>query len=249
MTALAFIDTETTGLDPEQHEIWEVGLIMRSVTLPAAFESVPEEGTEDYWFRWFLPVDLSRADPEGLRISGYHDRHPHGDNAPRHEQDYTKPVMTSNPVQIHCSCGASHFSDWDGWGSIAGRVEDPELFSHTLQLVTLGAHLAGAVVSFDEKRLEKLLRANGVLPAWHYHLIDVENLAAGWLAQWAKGPCGPPGSARSAENLAVAAAIAKPPWDSNVLSRAIGVDPEQFRRHTAMGDAQWARAMHDRVYE
>lgn len=237
MTALAFIDTETTGLDPEQHEIWEVGLIMRSVTLPAAFESVPEEGTEDYWFRWFLPVDLSRADPEGLRISGYHDRHPHGDNAPRHEQDYTKPVMTSNPVQIHCSCGASHFSDWDGWGSIAGRVEDPELFSHTLQLVTLGAHLAGAVVSFDEKRLEKLLRANGVLPAWHYHLIDVENLAVGYLAARR------PGMALIGEGYPDLSL----PWDSDSLSLACGVKPPTDERHTAMGDARWAKALYDAI--
>jgi oligoribonuclease (3'-5' exoribonuclease) len=28
-TPLAFIDTETTGLDPTRHEVWEVGLIVQ----------------------------------------------------------------------------------------------------------------------------------------------------------------------------------------------------------------------------
>lgn len=246
MTALAFIDTETTGLDPEQHEIWEVGLIARGVAFPAMLESIPEQGTQDYWFRWFLPVDLSRADPEGLRIGGFHDRHPHGDNAPRHTRDYSKPVMTS-PQQVACACGSGHFDDWEGWDSIAGRVEDPEVFATTLELLTTGAHLVGAVVSFDEKRLEKLLRANGVMPAWHYHIIDVEALAAGWLMNLAHGPCGPPGSLRAAENLEAFAAIATPPWDSDELSNAIGIDPSLFHRHEAMGDAMWARAMYDRV--
>jgi hypothetical protein len=30
--------------------------------------------------------------------------------------------------------------------------------------------------------LDRMLRAHKLIPAWHYHLIDVENLAFGWLA-------------------------------------------------------------------
>ena len=246
MTALAFIDTETTGLDPELHQIWEVGLIMRGAAFPAMLESIPEEGTHDYWYRWFLPVDLSRADPKALEVSGFHDRHPTGDNAPKHTRDYSKPVMTSHPSQVACSCGGRHFDDWQLWDTPSGKVEEPHVFAETLELLTVGAHLVGAVVSFDEKRLEKLLRANGVMPAWHYHIVDVEALAAGWLMQWSRGPCGPPGTERSAENLAVARAIAEPPWDSDELSNAIGIDPSLFHRHEAVGDAQWARSIYDR---
>lgn len=33
MTVLAFVDTETTGLDPDRHEIWEVALIVRRPTV------------------------------------------------------------------------------------------------------------------------------------------------------------------------------------------------------------------------
>ena len=36
---------------------------------------------------------------------------------------------------------------------------------------------------------------------------------------------------------------------SNDLSRAVGVDPEQFRRHQAMADVEWAMAIYDRIME
>lgn len=40
---------------------------------------------------------------------------------------------------------------------------------------------------------------------------------------------------------------ARPPWKSDALSRAVGVDPEQFDRHTALGDAYWAKAIYEAV--
>jgi len=85
-------------------------------------------------------------------------------------------------------------------------------------------HLVGAVPDFDAYRLTHQLGVSG----WHYHLIDVENLAAGYLA----------GSGRLLPDL---------PWDSNTLSRAVRVNPDNFARHTAMGDVMWARAIFDAV--
>lgn len=58
---VCFVDTETTGLDPDRHEIWEVGLIT-------------PDGTG---YRWFLPVDLGRADPKALEIGRYYERSPY----------------------------------------------------------------------------------------------------------------------------------------------------------------------------
>lgn len=75
MTNLAFIDTETTGLDPDQHEIWEVGLVLRRQTL----WGLPDGGTELRWqddeFRWLLPVNLGKADPYALRIGRFYERY------------------------------------------------------------------------------------------------------------------------------------------------------------------------------
>lgn len=63
---LAFIDTETTGLDPDLHEMWEVGLILR------------DPGKDDVERTWMLPVDLGRADAFALKVGRFHDRHPQG---------------------------------------------------------------------------------------------------------------------------------------------------------------------------
>lgn len=62
MTKIVFIDTETTGLHPTRHEIWEVGAIVR------------EEGRSDQEFEWQLPVDIGRASDEALELNGYWDR-------------------------------------------------------------------------------------------------------------------------------------------------------------------------------
>lgn len=69
MTKLAFVDTETTGLDAQRHEIWEVGLITKPYMKP------DEEWRE---MSWLLPVDLGLADPVALDIGRFHDRHPQG---------------------------------------------------------------------------------------------------------------------------------------------------------------------------
>ena len=164
--AVVFCDTETTGLDPGRHEIWEVALI-------------DEFGAEH---EWRLPVDLGRADPRALAVGGYHER------------------ATSSPK----------------------APTDLLSFAGTFRELTMGHHLAGAVISFDEERLRLLLRANGECPMWHYHLVDVEALAAGL--------CHMP-----------------PPWDSDELSRAVGVSPDNFTRHSALGDARWAKAIYEAV--
>jgi hypothetical protein len=178
MTApLAFVDTECTGLDPDRHEIWEVGLI------------VPADGTwsgpvpAGGWYEqsWQLPVDLARADPIALNIGRFHDRR-----------------------------------------VLAGKLTRLDRFARDFARLTHGRHLVGAVVSFDAERLWKLLRANGQCPMWHYHLVDVEALAAGKVGM-------------------------APPWDSNDLSLAVGVDPADFERHTALGDAKWARSLYEAV--
>jgi DNA polymerase III epsilon subunit-like protein len=161
---IVFCDTETTGLDPKRHQIWEVGLI----------DTVGAEHV------WTLPVDLGRADAQALKISGFHARY-----------GKRKPTALGD-------------------------------FARLFRAITEGCHLAGAVISFDEERLRYLLRANGECPLWHYHLVDVEAFAAGKLG------------------LA-------PPWDSDELSQQVGVDPGQFDRHSALGDARWAKAIYEAV--
>lgn len=112
--------------------------------------------------------------------------------------------------------------------------------------LTDGLHLAGAVISFDEERLRRLFWAEGVQPGWHYHIIDVESLAAGWL-MGSFNACQSVGNPEADGPTAMEAGAAVPPWNSNDLSLAVDVDPEDYDRHTALGDARWAKAIYEAV--
>lgn len=58
---LAFVDTETTGLDPFLHDAWEIAVILRA-----------DGQDEEHVFR--IKPDLSNATDEALRINRYHER-------------------------------------------------------------------------------------------------------------------------------------------------------------------------------
>ena len=60
-----------------------------------------------------------------------------------------------------------------------------------VERITRGAHLVGAVPTFDAEVLGARMRANGICPSWHYHLIDVEALAVG-CSPPRRGPGEPP---------------------------------------------------------
>lgn len=100
-----------------------------------------------------------------------------------------------------------------------------------VERLTRGAHLVGAVPNFDAEVLAARMRDNGICPSWHYHLIDVEALAVGYL------------SAAGARELPITL-----PWSSDDLTRELGLAPvPEEERHTALGDARWARAIYDAV--
>ena len=200
---VCFVDTETSGLHPEHHGIYEVALIA-------------PEGDEHHWW---LDIDLARADEIALKIGRYHERHPNGYGV--------------SPVDGRTSAYTA-----------PGFVGQFARLTH-------GHHLAGAVVSFDADRLARLFYKFGHAPSWHYHLIDVEALAAGWVSAQCVGKAndgvsrgtvpvwGPTGLSSNIDG--------RPPWNSEYLSRAVGVDPDQFDRHTALGDARWAKAIYEKV--
>lgn len=58
---LAFLDTETTGLDPFVHDPWEIAVIFR-------------EGDLDTEHTFRIEPDLTNADPKALDINRYYER-------------------------------------------------------------------------------------------------------------------------------------------------------------------------------
>ena len=56
--SLVFLDTETTGLDPERHEVWEIAYAVDDGPIESAV----------------VPHTLSHPDPKALKLNGYLDR-------------------------------------------------------------------------------------------------------------------------------------------------------------------------------
>ncbi len=89
-------------------------------------------------------------------------------------------------------------------------------------------HLIGAVPDFDTAGLRRLMGVKRSDSPWHYHLIDVETLMVGFI----KAKFG---------------IVVPQPWNSDMLSMMVGVDPSKFDRHTGMGDVRWTMANYDAV--
>lgn len=193
---IAFIDTETTGLDPERDHIWEIAVIV------AGDERVWQQRIPDAQGHFSGPPDWDVVDDWVVENTGIRDRYNHG-------------------AALH-----------------------PESSIALLSQLVVNRHLVGACPWFDSERLHRVLldvdaRSGGQyqrgLP-WHYHLIDIEALAVGYL-------------------LGKGSQMASPqdwytplPWKSDELSLRVGVDPADFKpKHSALADARWAKAVYEAV--
>jgi DNA polymerase III epsilon subunit-like protein len=116
-----------------------------------------------------------------------------------------------------------------------GRVLREHNIMEAFERHSRGAHLVGNVVSFDADVIGQRMREHHICPSWHYHLIDCEALAIGYLA--AQNHTTP--TPFDARHL---------PWDSEAISLYLGVDPAKYDRHTALGDARWAMDVYDAVH-
>lgn len=183
---VVFIDTETTGLDPLRHEVWDIALI-------------EIDGTEHEWH--LRPQRPEAAEPGALRVNRFYER------------------------------TAKH-----GW---AWSLDRPNLIASEIAGLTANHQIAGIVPDFDAGFLSRLLIENGQREAWHYHLIDVEVLAVGYL----RGRQRRAGRGRG-ERLV-------PPYDTKEVIRQLGINGESptFEKHTAIGDARLARAIYMEVME
>jgi len=116
-------------------------------------------------------------------------------------------------------------------------VDSRQWFANRL-VTTIGRrHIVGAVPTFDDRFVGDFCRRQARPPIWHHHLIDIEALMVGYLAALVRQH---PDDVSTRERI-------QPPWKSDELSRAIGINPSDFDRHTALGDARWAKAIYEQV--
>lgn len=194
---LVFLDTETTGLNWQTCEIWEIGAIVR------------QPGQPDVEYAWQLRPTLRGAEPTGLRIGRYYQR----SMLTRHEPGAAWKLFDSDEYDVP---GAGYSpTDPERWtleSSVAG----------TVAAMLDGATVVGAVPWFDERFLQLWLAKHGQAATNHYHLVDVETLAAGAL----KMP---------------------PPWSFDAVLAAYGLAYDEADRHTALGDARMVRDLYDAI--
>ncbi len=177
---------------------------------------IRDPGRPDFERQWFVEVvdlDLAKADYKSLEIGRFYQRHPQATGT-----SYTKEVEATN-------------------GRCGTVVREAEM-AREVEEFTRGAVLIGAVPSFDADVLGQRLRANGLLPSWHYRPLCVETLALGWIAGLRAAGGGENGRSADLPTL---------PWrSSDELWLALGVDPaDEAGRHTALGDARAVRNLFD----
>lgn len=191
MTVIAFMDAETTGLDPWRDRIWELAVIVRRPGLPDA---------EHAWqIAPRLDAPLSDATRRALAVGGY---------------DARCQVRGQPPGTV---------------ATIAGGIRPAHAAGLARDLAAMldGAQLAGINVSFDRDFTAAFCARHGERLAAGYHLAELCSMTAGWL---------------HGRGSPVPAA-----WRSDDLARAAGIDPAAYDRHTALGDARYARDLYDRV--
>ena len=158
-----------------------------------------EDGdAERQWFIDADDLDLGNADLKSLQIGRFHERHP--DASAQYGKRISADGRSAVAVQMR------------------GMPERDVLLA--VERLTRGAHLVGAVPNFDAEVLAERMRFHGICPSWHYHLVDVETLAAGILRQ-------------------------PPPWNFDGLLDTFGLRYAEVDRHTALGDARMVRNFYD----
>lgn len=105
---------------------------------------------------------------------------------------------------------------------LGGQVHSESYVFSKVEQLTRFAWGVGAVPNFDTEVMAARMRSRNICPSWHYHLVDVENLAAGALAL-------------------------PPPWGFDDLLGKFGLVYDEADRHTAMGDTRMARDLYDAV--
>lgn len=187
----------------------------------AALVQIHEDGTRQNYL-WQLPVDLGRADPMALEISQYYERFGNFDYLKRAES------LPGSSVKY---LGETLF----GWSSGGPTVPNPVAeFAAEFAELTAGTHLYGLIPSFDEERLWKLLRRNGACPRWHYHIIDLEAMMVGFAM----------GMDRS---IGFRRFDPTPPWKSDDLLRSIGINMDEYERHSSIWDAKLAADAYEKI--
>lgn len=214
---IVFLDTETTGLGPDD-EIWEIAAVRR-------------DWDGNVLTKTTMQLFVEHDEKKCRRLP----------DAFREDHDARFPSPCSSRVDSRAAAA-------DAMRDLFRRDE------HDTRPVVVGIN-----PGFDLGHISRLIATHRPVadPApWDYTPVDARHLAVGALIAFpVRFVTGATPDDRfvggvvyaPAEAVEVHPRFEGPPWASEEVSRAIGVDPDNFDRHTAMGDVLWAMAIYDAV--
>jgi DNA polymerase III epsilon subunit-like protein len=161
---------------------------------------VREDGKPDAEYSWLMRPDMTHAEPTGVRIGRYYQRI---------GNLIGEPGVAARCVDHPVGSPRDTHTTQAGVAAQVARFLD-------------GAFLVGAVTDFDARHLTRWLGRNDQCGAWNYHIICVENHAAGQKRML-------------------------PPWNLDVFLNLYEIEVDPNQRHTALGDARLALKLYDAV--
>lgn len=171
-------------------------------------------------YLWRIKPDLTNADPQALRIGGFYER-TNGMLVDPVEHAANLAVKDAEPV----------------WS-------DPSEVASELAFQLDNSIVIGANPGFDKDFIRPFLRQHGQAYTAHYRPICVTTFAAGYLFGKSAATSH---IASGGIDLAFVPEALDPPWSSNAISVEVGVNPQDYERHSALGDCRWALAQLDAV--
>lgn len=149
---LVFVDLETTGLNPLVHQVWEIAYAVDAEPIRAGF----------------VQHSTVSADPEALRIGGYHQRY-NGSlwNERVVEEEMREVLAGATLVAANPAFDAAFLSQrWGCWGSAPWRY----------RLLDVEAYAAGVFQWREPRGLAAICTELGVEPGDHTAYHDVRAL-------------------------------------------------------------------------
>ena len=233
MPTVVGLDLETTGLEPERHEIWEIGAIVRDHRV-------------DAWngeWRWLIRPNLRTADAGALRVGRFYERFPLEIGTARLMESPlggdAKRLLTRDQVAADVAplldgahlVGAVPAFDAAFLSKFLRAYGQAPTWHHHLidvEALTVG-YLAGKRAGFSEGK-EFFVRT---------HKMAEKEIGGG------PANCFVMEAIEETTEYPYQIAL---PWRSDDLSTAVEVEPApEHERHTALGDARWALRIYDAI--
>lgn len=225
-----FLDTETTSLDEETGELWEIATIVRDLS--------NNSGDREYW--WQVRPDMSTADPNSLRIGRYYER------AKMLHRGIGDGVELAPADAVPDEAGDFETNIYDRMakrGDVIERLIGEEI-AYKLAKQLDGATIVANNPRHDRDFIKKFLRKHGQALTASHRMIDIRSLALGWLY-------GRIHDCKVTEAFAPDVLLYALDYLEGVSDRldwrVFGIDPDEYETHTAPDDARLVRDVFDAI--